>query len=138
MRAQFHVQSHVSLMLGPVTALMINADFRIVDPCAGHDCCLGACQPQLTAATYATSVSERQSPANTPQASRSSSHAQNAMERTPPTDDATTAASAQQSSARTAPESRSPHAVRPVKKVIAKATYDANGYIQWLSQKYTG
>ncbi|KAH7680309.1 hypothetical protein AAVH_41316, partial [Aphelenchoides avenae] len=35
----------------PVTALMINAQFRIVDPCARHDCSVGAGHPQWTPPT---------------------------------------------------------------------------------------
>ncbi|KAH7721422.1 hypothetical protein AAVH_11039 [Aphelenchoides avenae] len=88
----------------PITALMINMEFRIVDPCAGHDCTVGAFHPQWT----------------------------------PPTDDAMKATGAQQSSATTASASRSSSPAKNAAKGVTKATYDANGCIQWASERYAG
>ncbi|KAH7710034.1 hypothetical protein AAVH_22700 [Aphelenchoides avenae] len=64
----------------PVTALMSNAQFRIVDPCAGHDCSVGAGHARWTPPTddATATVDEHQSQATTPQASHSSSPARNA------------------------------------------------------------
>lgn len=59
-------------------------------------------------------------------------------QRTPPADDATTAAGAQQSPATTAPASRLTHRIKPAEKIIAKAVYDANGCIQWRSETHKG
>ncbi|KAH7721468.1 hypothetical protein AAVH_11088 [Aphelenchoides avenae] len=88
----------------PVTALMINAQFRVVDPCAGHDCSVDECHSQSTS----------------------------------PAEDDMPVLSPQHSPATTAPASRSLRPMKKAKKVVAKVTYDANGSIQWRSERYTG
>ncbi|KAH7695843.1 hypothetical protein AAVH_37094, partial [Aphelenchoides avenae] len=118
----------------PLTALMINYQFRIVDPCAVHDCFVGAGHSQWTPPTddAAAAVGEQQSRATTPQASSSSSPAKKALT------DSTTAVSAQQSPATNVLASRSSSAIKNAPKVIAKAVYDVNGRVHWPSERYPG